>query len=264
MFTPRVTQLVLLLGVASAPVAAVTINQFNLTLTEDFNSLVSTGTSSAVPAGWAFSESGTSANTTYTAGTGSATSGDTYSFGATGSSDRAFGMLQSGTLVSSIGTVVTNATGGTITSLTISYTGEQWRLGAANRPDQLDFGFSTDATGLGNGTWSTVSQLSFVAPNTGPTTGALDGNAAANRTVISYTLTGLNIANGSSLWLRWTDFNATGSDDGLAIDDFSIFAAAPVAQNTPDGLPLVVTIVVLATIIFIGNGKKADFAARTP
>ena len=55
--------------------------------TQDFNTLANTGTSSTLPAGWALLEKGTSANTSYTAGTGSSNAGDTYSFGAAGQSD---------------------------------------------------------------------------------------------------------------------------------------------------------------------------------
>src|SRR5688572_4974003 len=64
------------------------------TYSQDFNTLVSSGTSSTIPTGWLFLENGSNANTTYAAGTGSGTAGDTYSFGTT--SDRAFGGLQSG------------------------------------------------------------------------------------------------------------------------------------------------------------------------
>ncbi|MBK6724566.1 MAG: hypothetical protein IPG58_15245 [Acidobacteria bacterium] len=39
------------------------------------------------PDGWYFSESGTGANTTYSAGTGSGTTGDTFSFGAAASTN---------------------------------------------------------------------------------------------------------------------------------------------------------------------------------
>jgi hypothetical protein len=35
-------------------------------------------------------------------------------------------------------------------------------------------------------------------------------------------ITGLTIANGASFMIRWLDFNASGSDDGMGIDDFSI------------------------------------------
>jgi hypothetical protein len=51
---------------------------------QNFDSLATSGTSSTLPAGWAFSESGSGANITYTAGTGSGTTGDTYSFGVAG------------------------------------------------------------------------------------------------------------------------------------------------------------------------------------
>jgi hypothetical protein len=195
---------------------------------ENFNTLANTGTSSTTPGGWAFAESGTSANTTYAAGTGSSTTGDTYSFGATSSSERAFGELTTGSLNSTIGASFTNNSGQTITSLAISYTGEQWRLGALNRIDRLDFQYSTDATSLATGTWADVNALDFTAPVQGPTTGALDGNASANRTSINATITGLNIANGATFWIRWNSIDAGSSDDGLAIDDFCL---------TPQGAP---------------------------
>ena len=90
---------------------------------QDFNTLALSGTSSTTPAGWAFSESGTNANTTYTAGTGSSNAGDTYSFGAAASSERAFGGLFSSNLTPTIGACFTNNTGGLTIKLTISYTG---------------------------------------------------------------------------------------------------------------------------------------------
>lgn len=190
--------------------------------TENFDTLANTGTSSTVPTGWDFSEAGTNANTTYSAGTGSSATGDTYSFGAASNTERAFGGLQSGTLTPTIGASFTNNTGATITSLQIAYTGEQWRLGALGRTDRLDFQYSTNATSLTTGTWTDVNALDFTAPMTSGTVGSLDGNLAANRTAISSTITGLTIANGSTVWIRWNSFDATGSDDGLAIDNFSL------------------------------------------
>ena len=195
---------------------------------ENFNALANTGTSSTTPGGWTFAEGGTGANTTYAAGTGSSTTGDTYSFGAASNTERAFGELTTGSLNSTIGASFTNNTGQTITSLAISYTGEQWRLGALNRTDRLDFQYSTDATSLATGTWADVNALDFTAPVQGPATGALDGNASANRTSINGTISGLNIANGASFWIRWSSIDAGSSDDGLAIDDFCL---------TPQGVP---------------------------
>jgi hypothetical protein len=206
--------------------AQVSLTSSGVPYTQDFNSLASTGTSSTVPTGWAFIESGTSARNdgNYTANNGSSNAGDTYSYGASSSTDRAFGGLLSNTLNYVIGASFTNNIGSTIRSLTISYTGEQWRAGATDRgaADRLDFQYSTDATSLSTGTWMDVDQLDFNSPNINTTLGALDGNAAENRSNISFTITGLNITNGTTFWIRWNDFNISSSDDGLAVDDFSL------------------------------------------
>src|SRR5262249_52554694 len=135
--------------------------------TQDFNTLVSTATSSSLPTGWELLETNTNANTTYTAGTGSGNAGDTYSFGAASSPERAFGTLLSGTLNPRIGAQFTNHTGRPITSLAISYTGEQWRLGqntAGRAPDRLDFALSTNATSLATGDWTEYDALDFSSP----------------------------------------------------------------------------------------------------
>jgi hypothetical protein len=203
--------------------SGISLTATGVAYTQDFNTLAGSGTSSALPTGWALSESGANANANYTAGTGSNNAGDTYSFGASGSSERAFGGVQSGSLVSTIGACFTNNTGGPITSLAIAYTGEQWRLGASGRgADRLDFQLSTTATSLTNGTWIDYDSLDFSSPVTTGTVGALNGNAAANRTSLSFMVAGLNVVNGQTFFIRWLDFNATNADDGLAIDDFSL------------------------------------------
>lgn len=204
--------------------------------TEDFNTLASTGTSTTVPTGWGYIETGSGADGNYTASTGSATSGDTYSFGALSNTERAFGSMQSGSVISTIGVIYKNNTGGVIKSLSISYTGEQWRLGTIGREDRLDFQYSLDATSLNTGTWTDVDNLDFVAPVTSGTTGAVDGNVSPNRTAKSYTITGLSIANGSLFVFRLNDFNATSADDGLGIDDWSLtaFAAPTIASFAPN------------------------------
>ncbi|MBL8234913.1 MAG: hypothetical protein JNL98_40810, partial [Bryobacterales bacterium] len=228
-FRPAVLLAALVLGAAAlclyriAPVRAagtISLTTAGVAVGENFNTLANTGTSSSVPNGWDFVESGSNANLAYTAGTGSSATGDTYSFGASGNADRAFGGLQSGSLVPTIGANFVNNTGVTITSLNVAYTGEQWRLGTLSRVDRLDFQISTNATSLTTGTWTDVDGLDFTAPVTGPATGALDGNVADNRRPINFTITGLNIANGATFWIRWASFDASGADDGLAIDDF--------------------------------------------
>ncbi len=208
--------------------------------TQNFNSLASTGTSNAnstLPTDWVSSESGTNANTTYSAGTGSGTTGDTYSFGTT-AADRALGGLSSGSLTPRFGASFTNNVGLNVIDVSIAYTGEQWRLGATNRVDRLDFQYSTNATSLTTGTWVDFNALDFVAPKTTGTTGALDGNLAANRTAISSTINDLSVDNGANFWIRWTDSDASGADDGLAIDDFSITAIPEPSATLLGGLGL--------------------------
>ncbi|HSK13811.1 MAG TPA: ExeM/NucH family extracellular endonuclease, partial [Phnomibacter sp.] len=204
---------------------------FTGSYSQDFNTLAITGTSSTLPAGWLLLETGTSANANglYTAGTGSNNAGDTYSFGSGGSSERALGGLRSGTLNPTFGASFTNNTGGTLTFLTISYTGEMWRAGVTNRnaADRLDFQYSLNASSLSTGTWTDVNELDFNSPNILATAGALDGNASGNRTVISFSIEGLSIPNGATFFIRWTDLDISGADDGLAIDDLSISLTPP-------------------------------------
>lgn len=201
--------------------AQVIISSTGTAYTQNFNTLVASGTSAVLPTGWALLETGTNANTTYTADAGAATTGNTYSYGTGTGTDRGFGSLLSSSLIPTIGVQVRNSTGSTITSITITYTGEEWRCGATGRTDQLDFQYSTSATSLSTGTWIDINSLDFITPVTS-TTGAKDGNAAANRTVKTATITGLSIPTNTVIWLRWKDFDATGADDGLAIDDVSI------------------------------------------
>jgi hypothetical protein len=214
-------------------IAQVSLNSLGVAYTQNFDGLASSGTSSSVPTGWSFVEAGSAFNTNYTAGTGSGTNGDTYSFGASAASDRAFGTLQSGSLNSTLGASFTNSTGSTITSLDISYIGEQWRFGSTGRADQLNFEYSLNATSLTNGTWTSVSALNFVTPNTSTVVGAVNGNLTGNKTSISSNIGSLSIAVGGTVWIRWTDLNVTGADDGLGIDDFSLTpnATAPAAPT---------------------------------
>ena len=223
---------------------------------QDFNSLASSGTANTtVPAGWEFSESGTNANTTYRAGTGSDNTGDTFSFGAAGNSERAFGGLRSGTLVPLIGAQFTNNTGSTITSIRVAYAGEQWRLGqntTGRAADRLDFQLSTNATSLTTGTWTDHDALDFSSPVVAGTVGALVGNVAPNRTALDFTISGLSIPDGATFWVRWADSDLIpGADDGLSVDDFSLTPSGP-----PPALP---TLTVNGVTLGEGNTGTTTF-----
>ena len=195
--------------------------------TQNFNSLPSSGTSnnsSTIPIGFAFSEAGPG-NVTFAADDGSLATGNTYSYGSSGSMDRALGELTSGTLQSTCGACFVNNTGLVISSLSVAYTGEQWRLGAADATkDRLDFQFSTTATTINDGAYTDVNSLDFETPNDAGPVGAKNGNAAANRRVFTPTaiIPPGGIPQGRTFFIRWLPSNIAGANDGLAIDDFSL------------------------------------------
>ncbi|HPN79156.1 endonuclease [Dokdonella sp.] len=211
---------------------------------QDFSSLASSGTSTTLPVGWYLKESDSNADTSYSASDGSLASGDTYSFGANASGERALGTLLSGSLTSLIGAQLRNESGQALSEIAVTYTGEQWRLGTTGRADSLQFQYSVNATRLDDtaATWVAVPALDFSSPTTTGSTGALNGNAAANRLARSGSITGINLAVNATVWVRWIDVNASGADDGLAIDDISFGVAgdppvdvAPTVASTVPG-----------------------------
>lgn len=216
---------------ATTLTSSISLTALGTNFTQDFNTLANSGTSSSLPSGWYIYETGASANNTYTAGTGSSSTGDCYSFGAASNSERSFGSLATSNLVPYFGAKYVNNTGSTINNLVISYTGETWRVGAINRSDRLDFQYSLDATSISNGTWTNFNTLDY--SNTG------QGNTASGSLIqsssISDIITGLTIADGSTFFIRWSDPDISGSDDGMGIDDFSIkpcgTVSAPTASN---------------------------------
>ena len=105
---------------------------------QTFDTLANSGSSSSLPPGWELSESGAQANTQYTAGYGSSGTGDTYSFGASGSSERALGTQRSGNFSSMFGVQFQNDTGEELTELSVQYVCEQWRRGGSGAADRLD------------------------------------------------------------------------------------------------------------------------------
>ncbi|MEO8673526.1 MAG: endonuclease [Tahibacter sp.] len=228
---------ILVANIAHADVGGGTVS-FNGGATQDFNTLVSSGTGAAanMPTGWYF-VTGNNA-TSYAADDGSMNIvGNVYSYGSTGNAERAFGSLLTNTVGSArIGAKILNQSGSTLSQLQVSYTGEVWQYQATNA-DKLTFEYSTDATSLTTGTWTSVTGLDFNVPGTVVGTGKKDGNLAANRAAVSFNLSGITVADGSVLWVRWSDANVGGVDNGLAIDDvlFGTPVDTPpaVASTTP-------------------------------
>jgi hypothetical protein len=195
-------------------------------LSENFDGLSASGTAQTIlPNGWWIQETGSSGNTTYRAGDGNGTTGDTYSFGAVGSSERALGSLASNGLQSAFGVRIINNSGNTLTQFSYDLFMEQWRGGGRTGLDSLYFSYSVN-NGV-TGAWTRVTTNDLVSKVTiGGTTGAaLDGNAAANRQFYSFIVSGLTWPAGDTLTLRWNDPNVGGNDDGLAIDNFNFTIA---------------------------------------
>lgn len=129
------------------------------------------------------------------------------------------------------GVQLTNSTEAAIGGFDISYLGQQWQDNTGGI-DTLTFQYSTDATSLTTGTWTTVNDLAFGSvqdTNAGPTNYvslAPTGSSVAPGETISGTISGLTLAEGATIWFRWVDENNTGVDDVLTIDNLSITSTA--------------------------------------
>jgi len=220
-----------IIGLAAATLAGaqaqVQINALNTALTQNFNSIGNgtlTWTNNSTIAGWYFNAQ---ANGNLTSSNGTTNTGQGYNFGSTGGADRAIGYVGSGgNSFTNIGVQLINNTGSTITSLTVGYSGELWRSGGlqpTNSNNIFAFAYQTGLIALPSNTsttgWTTVTSLNY-APTVAVAAGALSGTA----TPISFSITGLTIANGTGITLRWIGNDGSGTDAGIAIDDFSVIA----------------------------------------
>ena len=226
----KIFTLLSVLSLTTLSYSQVSLTSLNTAYTQNFDGLANSGSNNSntlngTLAGWYIVESGTNGNTTYAADTGTENTGDTYSYGSSGSTERALGSIASSKLSSRYGAQFKNDTGNIIDQLEISYVGEEWRFDPARGTtikDQIAFEYSTDATSLTTGTWTAVTALLYETTNLTGTVGTRNGNDAAYRTSLSNTITGLNIPVGQIFWIRFVDINVSGTDDGLAIDDFSL------------------------------------------
>jgi hypothetical protein len=249
----------MLLGlIANAQVLMTTTGSYY----QDFNTLINTGSgtwsdNSTLPSWWA---NRTGTGTTIAAGTGSINTGNLYSFGATSATDRALGSLGSGNVAAgnfAYGVQLQNNSGATITQLSVSYMGEQWRDGGAATPAPQTVAFyykispalitTTDPNS--NASWTAVTTLDFTSPTYVNLTSGnlLDGNLPANRVFFgAVSIPSLSIPTGSYIMLKWDDPNQTGNDHGLAIDSVTISwtvgAVVPaVTTGTIAGSPYCIT-----------------------
>lgn len=201
--------LLILIGTVSAQ-AQISLTSVSPSYTQNFNSYA--GTSLSLPANW------TGAGLTFQGtGTGTSNSGGLYAFGS--ASEFSLGALRSGSNTGTYTVSFTNGGATNITSLTIGWNYEQWRFANTS-------GLNVTGTGtLSSNTTLNAKDFAGVASGTNGT--------VATTAVSSFVLSGLTIAPGASFGLSWATTDATSSDNGVAIDDFSLsatFAAAPVPE----------------------------------
>src|SRR5690348_4368479 len=110
-------------SICFASQAQISITSGSLLYTQNFDALDTVVYSTAnpgstnLPTGWSIFEYGTSTtrvNNGYTADSGASNTGDTYSYGVRGTTERALGSLASGSLSSNYGAKFVNNTGSVI------------------------------------------------------------------------------------------------------------------------------------------------------
>jgi hypothetical protein len=168
--------------------------------------------------------------TALAANDGSANSGGIYSYGGVSSTDRALGMLASGTNIMAFGALFQNNTGLTLNDVSLSFTGEFWRSSTTTQ-NVLAFGFGiVDGVTITNSNFLTATassdtDLNIVGPLPVVTNGPLDGNTNF-ATFSNVSITGFTVNPGESFFIRWSDLNEAGNDAGLAVDSFSVNVTA--------------------------------------
>ena len=206
------------------------------TYTQNFDTLATSGNNNpwsngSTLQGWYLFTMANAEVTTYRAGSGSANNGAFYSFGIGTDADRALGGIGSGSVSGYIALALTNSSGAAIDTLNIGFNGEQWRNGGnvAAQPMALEYGFGASFGAVPQ--WQAAPALGWNSPVTGAAAAGVDGNGAG-RVPVSGSLGSLAWAPDQTLWLRWIERNDTGNDHGLAIDDFSLAAAAAPSGST--------------------------------
>lgn len=231
-----------------AIITSVSYSQVAMTITgsytQDFNTLPASGSATwfnngTIPS-WYHQRSGT--GTTIVANDGSSNAGNLYSYGTGTATDRALGVINSGNGAignMAYGVLLRNTSGTTISSITISYTAEQWRNSAA-AAQSVTFYYRASSSAIAAldpnvpAGWTGVATLSFTSPITAGVAAAINGNLAANKVAISSAIPSLSLANNDYIMLKWDDPDHTGADHGLSIDDVTISWTVSAGSSATD------------------------------
>jgi len=214
------------------------VNTIGTAVQENFNSLPSSGSAASwsqnsTVSGWyAYETDPYRVAVSYIADSGASNTGRVYSYGRAGSSERALGSLGSGSTDSIVyGWRLKNNTGKAITSINVSYTGEQWRRGANTATNKLAFFYkvassitsidSLEIKNLSSSSYVSISSLDFTSPSVGAAFSITNGNDNAFQTKFNQDIT-VNIPIGYEIMIMWFDDDDASNDHGLAIDDISV------------------------------------------
>lgn len=245
--------LLLLYHAAFTPLRAQTGNsliyaQANVIYQQNFNGLPSSGSfiltgkgphsfltapfAISAMTGWEMLQrSGSGTNALFSIGTGSSTAAGTYSVGNT-NNDRALGTQSAGTGVYSIGLIITNQTGKTLHKISGSFTAEQWRKGGSGNINTWRGKMGTGVfNGINSSLLNAAPSLNFTSLQSSTGAGSLNGNNPENQSIVQFNIGGLTWKNGEQLVLLWEDSDEGGSDDLMAIDDFSFRAGTDSLEN---------------------------------
>jgi len=184
---------------------------------------------------------------------GSSNQTNLLSYGALSGSDRSLGVKHNSNADDiAFGLRLVNNTGGTITGLNISFTGEQWHMENHDpATDPLHFEYKVGAASLTETGYTNYVPLYFTAPQQG--NGQLDGNLSINQVAKSDTLSSLSWADGQEMWIRWT-LNTTGASPGMGIENLSI-------TTVPE--PSTLTLAAGASLIALLRRRRGVTAARS-
>ena len=229
--------------------------------TQNFDSLASTGnpawsnaTGFQTILGWSSFKSGaggitgsrdstTGGSTAYVANDGASNSGGLYSYGTTGTAERALGNVGSSNAAAGdflIMFAVRNDTSKVLKEFTLQWDYEQWRNGGNTSAQSLvlDYKVKNDASftsGL-NSEYDAAFTSGYSAPGAAwngtssvntSTAAAVNGNVAGLSANRGGTVTGITWNPGTLLIVRFWDDNHPNNDHGNAIDNARFVAAVP-------------------------------------
>lgn len=231
---------------STALAAPISITPGSLVYTQNFNSLGTTSPAwtndSTIPGWFAQINNGTTATGSAQAADGTAVLSGLLNLGTAAAADRALGSKATGTgNIANIAYAVSFVNNSTkpVALTGLQYTGELWRtntgagtpVAAVDEKYTLFYQVSPAAvTNILSGTGSATAApgagfTAFAAganwtnPVNSPLGSALDGNAAANRSTVTFSPSGVTVLPGQFLMIKWTDANEAGTDGFQGIDD---------------------------------------------